>query len=31
VDKIRLVRKLGALDAATQARVLAVLAELFAP
>jgi mRNA interferase MazF len=31
VDKARLVRKLGALDAATQARVLAVLAEMFAP
>lgn len=30
VDKVRLVRKLGTLDEPTQARVLAVLAEMFA-
>ena len=31
VDKVRLVRRLGALDSETGQRVLAVLAELFAP
>jgi mRNA interferase MazF len=30
VDKIRLVKRLGRLSAATQKKVLAVLAELFA-
>lgn len=31
VDKARLVQRLGVIDSATQAGVLAVLAELFAP
>ena len=31
VDKVRLVRKLGRIDVATQTRVLSILGEMFAP
>jgi mRNA interferase MazF len=31
VDKVRLVRKLGRIDAQTQASVLSILTEMFAP
>ncbi len=31
IDKVRLIKKLGRIDKQTQAEVLSVLAELFAP